>query len=99
MPEKMYFCSQLNIKNMSAAEQAINYDLAIDIINLMKTIASDEKDKTTDEAERKALDEKIDMYCYEEDILNSKVDEAACLSIYDKVFNLYSPIIKKTYAN
>ena len=51
------------------------------------------------EAERKALDEKIDMYCYEEDVLNSKVDEAACLSIYDKVFNMYSPIIKKTYAN
>ena len=84
---------------MSASEQAMNYVLAIEIINLMKTMASDEMDKTTDEAKRKKLDEKIDMYCYEENVLNTKEDEAACLSIYDKVFNLYSPFIKKAYAD
>ncbi|MBQ8959075.1 MAG: hypothetical protein IJ057_11365 [Bacteroidales bacterium] len=84
---------------MSAAEQAMNYDLAIDIINLMKMMASDEKDKTKDEAKRKALDEKIDMYCYEESVLNGKGDDSALLSLYDKVFNLYSPIIKEAYAN
>lgn len=84
---------------MSAAEQAMNYDLAIDIINLMKTLASNEMDKTTNEAKRKVLDEKIDMYCYEEDVLNGKGDDSARLSIYDKVFNLYSPYIKKAYAD
>ena len=84
---------------MSAAEQAMNYDLAIDIINLMKMMASDEKDKTTDEAKKKALDEKIDMYCYEESVLNGNGDNAALVSLYDKVFNLYSPIIKEAYAN
>ena len=83
---------------MSAAEQAMNYDLAIDIINLMKMMASDEMEKTTDEAERKALDERIDMYCYEESILNGKGDDVARMSLYDKVFNLYSPKIKKAYA-
>lgn len=83
---------------MSAAEQAMNYDLAIDIINLMKMMASDEMDKTTDEARRKALDEKIDMYCYEEGILNGNGDDIALMSLYDKVFNLYSPIIKEMYA-
>ena len=83
---------------MSAAEQAMNYDLAIDIINLMKMMASDEMEKTTDEAKRKALDERIDMYCYEESILNGKGDDVARLSLYDKVFNLYSPEIKKAYA-
>ncbi|MBR0177966.1 MAG: hypothetical protein IJQ11_11145 [Bacteroidales bacterium] len=83
---------------MSAAEQAMNYDLAIDIINLMKMMASDEMEKTTDEAKRKALDERIDMYCYEESILNGNGDDVARMSLYDKVFNLYSPEIKKAYA-
>ena len=86
-------------KTMSAAEQAMNYDLAIDIINLMKMLASNKMEKTTDATERKALDEKIDMYCYEEGVLNGKGDESARLSIYDKVFNMYSPIIKEAYAD
>ena len=84
---------------MSAAEQAMNYDLAIDIINLMKMLATKEMSKVTDEAERKALDEKIDMYCYEEGVLTGRNgDEKARTSLYDKVFQLYSPIIKRTYA-
>lgn len=83
---------------MSAAEQAMNYDLAIDIINLMKMMASDEMETTNDEAKRRALDEKIDMYCYEESILNGRGDNVARMSLYDKVFNLYSPIIKEAYA-
>ena len=95
----MYFCDPQTNTNMSAAEQAMNYDLAIDIINLMKMMASDAMEKATDEAERKTLDEKIDMYCYEESILNGKGDDVARVSLYDKVFNLYSPIVKAAYAN
>ena len=84
---------------MSAAEQAMNYDLAIDIINLMKMLATKQMGKATDEDERKALEEKIDMYCYEEGVLTGRNgDEKARASLYDKVFQLYSPIIKRTYA-
>ena len=83
---------------MSAAEQAMNYDLAIDIINLMRMMASKQKDEAKTEEERKALDEKIEMYCYEESILNGKGDDVARVSLYDKVFNLYSPIVKAAYA-
>ena len=49
---------------MSAAEQAMNYDLAIEIINLMRMLASKQKDKATTEEERKTLEERIDMYCW-----------------------------------
>ena len=34
---------------MSAAEQAMNYDLAIDIINLMRMMASKQKDEAKTE--------------------------------------------------
>ena len=85
---------------MSAAEQAMNYDLAIEIINLMKMLASKQKDKATTEEERKTLEERIDMYCYEEGVLTGRNgNEKARASLYDKVFRLYSPIIKATYAN
>ena len=85
---------------MSGAEQAMNYDLAIDIINLMKMMASKKKANAKSEEERVALDEKIGMYCYEEDVLTGRNgDELARLSLYDKVFNLYSPIVKQVYAS
>ena len=85
---------------MSAAEQAMNYDLAIDIINLMKMMASRKIKEASSEAERKELNEKINMYCYEEGVLTGRNgDEKARISLYDKVFNLYSPIVKAAYAN
>lgn len=85
---------------MSAAEQAMNYDLAIDIINLMRMMAAQKIKEASSEAERKMLDEKIDMYCYEEGVLTGRNgNEKTRISIYDKVFNLYSPIVKAAYAN
>jgi hypothetical protein len=39
------------------------------------------------------------MYCYEEGVLMGRNgDELARASLYDKVFNMYSPIVKKAYA-
>ena len=85
---------------MSAAEQAMNYDLAIDIINLMRMMASKQKDEAKTAEERRALDEKIDMYCYEEGVLTGRNgNEKARASLYDKVFNMYSPQIKQAYAD
>lgn len=85
---------------MSAAEQAMNYDLAVDIINLMRMMTSRQKQEARSEHERKELDEKIDMYCYEEGVLTGRNgDEKARISLYDKVFHLYSPIVKASYAN
>lgn len=85
---------------MSAAEQAMNYDLAVDIINLMRMMTSRQKQEARSVHERKELDEKIDMYCYEEGVLTGRNgDEKARISLYDKVFRLYSPIVKASYAN
>jgi hypothetical protein len=84
---------------MSSEEQAMNYDLAIDIINLMKMMASRKKANAKSEEERVELDEKIGMYCYEEGVLTGRNgDDLARTSLYDKVFNLYSPIVKSEYA-
>ena len=78
----------------------MNYDLAIDIINMMRMMASKKKEEAKTEKERKAWDEKIDMYCYEEGVLTGRNgNEKARASLYDKVFNLYSPEIKKAYAD
>lgn len=85
---------------MCKAEQAMNYDLAIDIINLMKTMASNKKDSAQDADACEELDREIDMYCYEEGVLNGRYGgELARQSLYDKVFNQYSPIIKREFAS
>ena len=77
----------------------MNYDLAIDIINLMKMMASRAKANARTETERAELDERIGMYCYEEGVLTGRNgDDLARISLYDKVFNLYSPIVKREYA-
>lgn len=84
---------------MSKVEQAINYDIAIDIINLMKVMASNKKSKASSPEEAEELDKEIDMYCYEESVLNGRHGgEIARRSLYDKVFKLYSPVIKREYA-
>ncbi len=47
---------------MSDLEQA----MAIDIINLMKAMASKKKDEVSNDEERGRIREEIEMYCYEE---------------------------------
>ena len=71
----------------------------MDLVNIMKMRASKQKDKVTSEAELLELNQKISMYCYEEGVLTGRNgDENARESLYDKVFNLYAPIVKEAYA-
>ena len=84
---------------MSAIEQAMNYDLAIDLVNMMKMMASRKKEKAANDEEKAELEQEIRMYCYEEGVLTGRNgDELAQASLYDKVMNMYSPIVKRTYA-
>ncbi len=84
---------------MSDLEQAMNYDLAIDIINLMKAMASKKKKKASTDEEFAEINDEINMYyCYEEGVINGRYgDEMERRSLYDKVFNMYSPLIRKIY--
>ena len=84
---------------MGAIEQAMNYDLAMDLINMMKMMASRKKEKAASEEEKAELEQEIRMYCYEEGVLTGRNgDELAQASLYDKVMGMYSPIVKKAYA-
>lgn len=77
----------------------MNYDLAVDLVNMMKMMASRKKKKAASEEEKAKIEQEIRMYCYEEGVLTGRNgDELAQASLYDKVFNMYSPIVKKAYA-
>ncbi len=81
---------------MSDLEQA----MAIDIINLMKAMASKKKDEVSNDEERGRIREEIEMYCYEEGGIKGRYgDEKARRSMYGKVFNMYSPLIRKIYGS
>ena len=83
---------------MGVIEQAMNYDLAIDLVNMMKMMASRKKEKATSVEEKAELEQLIRMYCYEEGVLTGRNgDEMTQASLYDKVMNMYSPIVKKAY--
>lgn len=75
-------------------EYPISLDTALSIVGLMKVNAIKEKKIATNTEDIKSLDNKIDMYLNEEDILYGN-DELLKLSIFDKIVNYYSPLIKK----
>lgn len=75
-------------------EYPISLDTALSIVGLMKVNAIKEKKIATTSEDIKSLDNKIDMYLNEEDILYGN-DELLKLSIFDKIVNYYSPLIKK----
>lgn len=84
---------------MIEIENAFDYDIAVDLVNMMKMMASRRKEKATSQEERAKQQRLINMYCYEEGVLMGRNgDELARASLYDKAFNLYSPIVKKAYA-
>ena len=84
---------------MIEIENAFDYDIAVDLVNMMKMMASRRKEKATSQDEKSKQQRLINMYCYEEGVLIGRNgDELARASLYDKAFNMYSPIVKKAYA-
>ena len=84
---------------MIEIKNAMDYDIAVDLVNMMKMMASRRKEKATSQEERAKQQRLINMYCYEEGVLMGRNgDDLARASLYDKAFNMYSPIVKKAYA-
>lgn len=89
-----------NISVMVEIEKAMDYDIAVDLVNMMKMMASRRKEKATNQDEKSKQQRLINMYCYEEGVLMGRNgDEQARASMYDKAFNMYSPIVKRAYGS
>lgn len=79
---------------MDIVQQAINYDVAIEMIAKMRSEAIRRKHSATSEEERQKVANEIQVYNAEESVLNGYGSDEARLSVYDKVFRFYAPIIR-----
>lgn len=80
--------------DMDIVQQAIDYDVAIELLAKMRSDAIRRKHSATSEEERQQADHEIHVYNTEESILNGYGSDDARLSVYDKIFRFYGPIIK-----
>ena len=77
---------------MDIVQQAINYDVAIEMIAKMRSEAIRRKQSATSEEERQKVTNEIQVYNAEESVLNGYGSEEARTSVYDKVFRFYGPM-------
>lgn len=80
---------------MDIVQQAINHDVAIEMIAKMRSEAIRRKHSATSEEERQRVTNEIQVYNAEESVLNGYGSDEARTSVYDKVFRFYGPIIKE----
>jgi hypothetical protein len=78
-------------------QQALDYDVAIELLAKMRSEAIRHKHSATSEKERLQADNEIHVYNAEDSILNGYGSDDARLSVYDKIFRFYGPIIKTLY--
>ena len=96
--KNVYLCKIKTHNVMVEIKNAMDYDIAVDLVNMMKMMASRKKEKATTQEEWVKQQGLINMYCYEEGVLMGRNgDDQARASLYDKAFNMYSPIVKKAY--
>ncbi len=74
-------------------QEALNYDVAIEIIARLRSEAIRRKHAATTEEERQAADAEIKAYNADESVLNGYVSDDARISVHDKVFKFYAPIL------
>ncbi len=79
---------------MDIVEEAINFDVAIEMIARLRSEAIKRKHAATSEEERQAADAEIKAYNADERVLNGYGSDDARTSVYDKVFRFYGPLIK-----
>ena len=79
---------------MDIVEEAINFDVAIEMIARLRSEAIKRKHAATSEEERQAADTEIKAYNADERVLNGYGSDDARASVYDKVFRFYGPLIK-----
>lgn len=78
---------------MDIVQQAINYDVAIEMIQSMRVKAIRKMNNAPSEEERQRAENEVRLYNKEERILNYG-EQSAKESVYDKVFRFYGPIIR-----
>ena len=78
-------------------QQALDYDVAIELLAKMRSDAIRRKHSATSEEEKLRAGNEIQVYNAEEGILNGYGSDDARTSVYDKVFRFYGPIIKSLY--
>lgn len=79
---------------MDIVEEAINFDVAIEMIARLRSEAIKRKHAATSEEERQAADAEIKAYNADERVLNGYGSDDARTSVYDKVFRFYGLLIK-----
>ena len=82
------------IHDMDIVQQAIDYDVAIEMIQSMRVKAIKRMNDAYSDEERQKAEQEIRLYNKEERILNYG-EATAKESVYDKVFRFYGPIIRK----
>ena len=79
---------------MDIVHQAINYDVAIEMIAKLRSEAIRRKRSATSEEERQKYTQEILAYNADESVLNGYGSDDARTSVYDKVFRFYGPMIR-----
>ena len=75
-------------------EYPISLDTALQIVGSLKVKAIKDLRNVKTEKEEALINQKINMYLQEERMLYG-ADDLIRLSVMDKVFNFYSPLIKR----
>ena len=80
---------------MDIVQQAINYDVAIEMIAKLRSEAIRRKRSASSEEERQKYTQEILAYNADESVLNGYGSDDARTSVYDKVFRFYGPMIRE----
>lgn len=79
---------------MDIVQQAIDYDVAIEMIAKLRSEAIRRKQAATSEEDRQKYAQEILAYNADESVLNGYGSDDARTSVYDKVFRFYGPMIR-----
>lgn len=80
---------------MDIVQQAINYDVAIEMIAKLRSEAIRKKQLATSEEDRQKYTQEIQAYNADESVLNGYGSDDARTSVYDKVFRFYGPLLRE----
>lgn len=81
---------------MDIVQQAINYDVAIEMIAKLRSEAIRRKQSATTKEERQKYSQEIQAYNADESVLNGYGSDDARTSVYDKVFRFYGPLLRES---
>ena len=79
---------------MESINEALDYDLAIEILQSMRVKTERTIDSAQTETERKEAQALLKLYNMEEKILNGWGNDYSRQSVYDKVFRFYAPLVR-----